>query len=248
MDELAAEEPLEIRVDNQPISVTMRTPGHDEELAAGFLLSEGVITAASQVAKIAPYPRNADKNVIGVYLAPDLRVDWKQLTRHVFVSSSCGLCGKASIAAVHQHFPPVKSDVSVAATTLLALPHSLRGRQEAFDRTGGLHAAGLFDLEGRLIVLREDVGRHNAVDKVLGHALLNGPLPCDKHILLVSGRASFEIMQKALAARVPIVAAVSAPSNLAAAFARASRQTLVGFLRAQRMNIYSMPRRVRWGK
>ena len=248
VDELAAEEPLEIRVDNQTISVTMRTPGHDEELAAGFLLSEGLITEAAQVAKIAPYPRNAGKNVIGVYLGPEVRVDWKQLTRHVFVSSSCGLCGKASIEAVHQHFPPIKSDICVAATTLLELPQTLRLQQEVFDRTGGLHAAGLFDLDGRLLLLREDVGRHNAVDKVLGHALLNGLLPCDKNILLVSGRASFEIVQKALAARVPIVAAVSAPSSLAADFARASGQTLVAFLRAERMNIYSMPERVRFGE
>jgi FdhD protein len=246
MDELASEEPLEIRIDNEAISVTMRTPGHDEEVAAGFLLSEGLITNLAQVAKIAPHPRNADKNVIGVYLAPEVRVDLKQLTRHVFVSSSCGLCGKASIAAVHQHFPPIASEVSVAAGTLLELPRTLRQKQETFDRTGGLHAAGLFDLEGRLLLLREDVGRHNAVDKVLGRALLNGLLPCDNNILLVSGRASFEIMQKALAARVPIVAAVSAPSSLAAAFARASKQTLVAFLRAERMNIYSMAKRVRW--
>lgn len=245
-DEVALEEPLEIRVDNQPVSVTMRTPGHDEELAAGFLLSEGIIREPGQIAKISPYPRNVDKNVMGVYLAPGVEVDWKRLTRHVFVSSSCGLCGKASIDAVHQHFPPIETQSRVAAHTLLGLPETLRRHQESFERTGGLHAAGLFDLEGQLIVSREDVGRHNAVDKVLGRALLDGLLPCDKHILLVSGRASFEILQKALSGRIPIIAAVSAPSSLAVEFARSSGQTLVGFLRGQRMNVYAGAERLLW--
>ena len=246
MDELAVEEPLEIRIDNQSVSVTMRTPGHDEELAAGFLVSEGMIHRREDVLKIAPYPRNAEKNVMGVYLSPEVAIDFKQLTRHVFVSSSCGLCGKASIDAVHLHFPKVKANFSLSAKMLLGLPEKLRGGQETFDRTGGLHAAGLFSLDGKLIVLREDVGRHNAVDKVLGFAFLNGFLPLEKHVLLVSGRTSFEIMQKALAGRISVVAAVSAPSSLAVEFAKKSGQTLVGFLRGERMNVYAGAKRIKF--
>lgn len=231
-------------MDNQCVSVTMRTPGNDDELAAGFLMTEGLIKNRADVLKIAPHPRNKEKNVINVFLSPDVAVDFKQLTRHVFASSSCGLCGKATIESVHQHFPKITSKVFVAAKTLLKLPQKLRRAQETFERTGGLHAAGIFDFDGNLIVLREDVGRHNAVDKVLGHALLNSAFPLDQHILMVSGRASFEIVQKALAARIPIVCAVSAPSSLAAEFANDSGQTLVGFLREERMNIYSHPKRI----
>ena len=243
-DEFAIEEPLEIRVDNQPVSVTMRTPGHDAELAAGFLVTEGLIKRRSDVLKIEPYPRNKDKNVINVFLSPDVKVDFKQLTRHVFASSSCGLCGKATIESVHQHFPKIKSKVSGDAKTILSLPNKLREAQATFDRTGGLHAAAIFDLDGHLMVLREDVGRHNAVDKVLGHSFLEGVFPRDRHILMVSGRASFEILQKALAARIPLVCAVSAPSSLAVEFARESGQTLVGFLREERMNVYSHSQRI----
>jgi FdhD protein len=244
LDEVAREEPLEIRVDTRPVSVTMRTPGHDPELAAGFLLSEGLIRSRADLAKIRPAPRNPAHNVIEVFLAPEIVVDYARLTRHVFASSSCGLCGKATIRAVHQEFKPVQATFQVRAETLLGMPARLRQEQEVFDRTGGLHAAAIFDARGRLLVLREDVGRHNAVDKVLGHGLLQDLLPFDRHILMVSGRASFEIMQKALAARVPVVAAVSAPSSLAVQFARESRQTLVGFLRGDRMNVYSQPQRV----
>jgi FdhD protein len=243
-DDLAAEEPLEIQIDTRPVSVTMRTPGHDEELAAGFLLTEGLIHTPKDIARIEPYPRNAAGNVLNIFLSPGIFVDFAQLTRHVFASSSCGLCGKATIQAVHRHFKPLRAKGSVAAKTLLALPAKLRRDQTAFERTGGLHAAALFDSRGKLIVLREDIGRHNAVDKVVGHGLLQGLLPFDRHILLVSGRASFEIMQKALAARIPIVCAVSAPSSLAVRFARKSGQTLVGFLRGHRMNVYSLARRI----
>ena len=246
MDELAAEEPLEIRVDNHPVSVTMRTPGHDDELAAGFLLGEGLITRREEILKIAPHPRPGAKNVLNVFLTPDAPLDMQRLTRHFFVSSSCGICGKASIDAVRRQFPAVKTKIPVAAAVILQLPEKLRAQQQAFARTGGLHAAGLFDLAGNLIVAREDVGRHNAVDKVLGHALLNGLLPLNRHILFVSGRVSFEIVQKALAARVPVVAAVSAPSDLAVAFAQASGQTLIGFVRGERLNIYAHARRVKW--
>ncbi len=245
-DALAVEEPLEIQVDTRAVSVTMRTPGHDDELAAGFLLTEGLIKTRADVVAIKPHPRNKGQNVLNVFLSPGVKVDFRQLTRHVFASSSCGLCGKATIDAVHQHFLPVKGRLRVAASIIFELPVKMRQQQETFAQTGGLHAAAVFDATGKLIVLREDIGRHNAVDKVLGHGLLKGQLPFDKHILLVSGRASFEIMQKALAARVAIVAAVSAPTNLAVEFAADSRQTLVGFLRDQTMNIYSRPERILW--
>jgi FdhD protein len=181
-DEFAREEPLEIRVDNRPIAVTMRTPGHDDELAAGFLLTEGLIRRREQVVNIASHPRNRDQNVIGLFLADGVEIDFKSLVRHTFVSSSCGLCGKATIASVRRQFPSIRSRVRVGAETLLALPDKLRGEQTAFARTGGLHAAGIFDLEGNLIVLREDIGRHNAVDKVLGRGLLDGLLTFDRHI------------------------------------------------------------------
>lgn len=246
MDFLAEEEPLEIRVDNHPISVTMRTPGHDDELAAGFLLTEGLLKKRADILKISLHPLNKSKNVINVFLSPDVAVNLEQLTRHVFASSSCGLCGKATIESVHQHFPKIKNKVSVSAKTILGLPDKLRGAQETFDRTGGLHAAALFELDGNLLVLREDVGRHNAVDKVLGHSFLKNIFPLERHILMVSGRASFEILQKALAARIPIICAVSAPSSLAVEFARESGQTLVGFLREERMNVYSHPKRIKF--
>jgi FdhD protein len=245
-DELAEEEPLEIRVKGRAVSVTLRTPGHDEELAAGFLLTEGIIGDRADVLGIDPCAHARGGNVVNVVLAPEAKVDFERLTRHVFTSSSCGMCGKATIDAVFQGFPPVTSDVTVAADALLALPEKLRRVQATFDRTGGLHAAAIFSSAGELVVSREDVGRHNAVDKVLGYGLLNGLLPFDRHVLLVSGRASFEIMQKALAARVPLVAAVSAPSSLAAEFAGDSGQTLVGFLRETRMNVYAHPQRVRF--
>ena len=245
-DELAPEEPLEIRVRGRAISVTMRTPGHDAELAAGFLLAEGIVRRTHDVLRVEPCGRNEDGNVLNVLIAPDVAVDFERLTRHVFASSSCGLCGKATIESVRSAFPRVDSAVAVDAETLVALPRLMRQSQPTFDRTGGVHAAALFDVDGRLVVLREDVGRHNAVDKVLGHAVLNGLLPLDRAVLLVSGRSSFEIMQKALAGRVPVVAAVSAPSSLAVEFARDSGQTLVGFLRPGRMNVYSHAARIRF--
>jgi FdhD protein len=245
-DELAREEPLEIRVRGRAISVTMRTPDHDGELAAGFLLSEGLIHQTSDVLKIQPCDRNEEGNLIDVILAPEVHVDFAKLTRHVFASSSCGLCGKATIDAVRGKFAAIESDLSIPARLITGLPEIMRQTQAAFDRTGGLHAAAVFDHAGKLIVLREDVGRHNAVDKVLGFCLLHGLLPLRKHILLVSGRTSFEILQKALAGRVAIVAAVSAPSSLAVEFAAESGQTLIGFVRGQRMNVYTHPSRIRF--
>ena len=244
-DELVGEEPMEIRVRGRAISVTMRTPGHDDELAVGFLLTEGVIRSAADVLRVDPCERNEFGNVINVLLAPDVHVDFDRLTRHVFASSSCGLCGKANVDAIRGQFPPITSGLAVSAEMILTLPDRMRQTQTTFDRTGGLHAAALFDAAGELLVLREDVGRHNAVDKVVGHALGRGLLPLSDTVLMLSGRASFEIMQKALAAGIPIVAAVSAPSGLAAEFADESGQTLVGFVRGRRLNVYAGRQRVR---
>jgi len=242
---VAVEEPLEIRVAGRSVAVTMRTPGHDRELAVGFLLTEGIIHDRRDVVEILHCrAAAAPDNTLNVFLSPSVKLDFAQLTRHVFAASSCGLCGKSSIESVHQHFPPVKSRVKISASTLTRLPKMMRDAQTTFDQTGGLHAAAVFNLRGELVVIREDVGRHNAVDKVLGHGFLEGHWPFDSHILLVSGRASFEIMQKALAGRIPIVCAISAPSSLAVEFARESNQTLVGFLRGNEMNIYAGAKRI----
>jgi FdhD protein len=247
-DELAEEEPLEIRVGGRGVSITMRTPGHDAELAAGFLLTEGMLHSKADLLGVEPCAHAGPGNVVNVTLTPEARVDFARLTRHVFTSSSCGVCGKASIDSVFQRFEPVpeENSVTVRVETLLSLPTRLADAQPTFRRTGGIHAAAVFSADGALIVAREDVGRHNAVDKVLGYGLLRGDLPYDRHVLLVSGRASFEIVQKALAARVPVIAAVSAPSTLAADFAEQSGQTLVGFLREGRLNVYAHPGRVQF--
>jgi FdhD protein len=243
-DELVVEEPMEIRARGRGISVTMRTPGHDEELAAGFLLTENVISHARDILKISACERDQGGNIVNVQLAPDVAVDFERLTRHVFASSSCGLCGKVTIDAIAQRFAPVTSEARFSAELIASLPQRMQASQSDFHRTGGLHAAAIFDQTGKMLVLREDVGRHNAVDKVLGWALLNAALPLDRHLLLVSGRSSFEIMQKSLAAGLPAVAAVSAPSSLAVEFAERNGQTLIGFLRDRRMNVYSHPGRI----
>jgi len=245
-DAVAVEEPLEIRVEGRSIAVIMRTPGHDEELAAGFLVSEGVIKNPADVFEISVCPSTSKGggNVVDVLLS-GVQVNWDSLTRHVFASSSCGLCGKAAVESVFQQFPPVNAEWSVSVKFLTELPDKLRAAQATFDQTGGLHASALFDLEGNLLVLREDVGRHNALDKVLGYGLRNGLLPFGNVILLVSGRVSFEIMQKALAGGIPFLAAISAPSSLAVQFAQEANQTLVGFLRGDRMNVYANPQRLR---
>jgi FdhD protein len=244
VDELAREEPLQIRVDGRPVSVTMRTPGNDEELAVGFLLGEALIAGRDDVRDVRPLERGRDCNTVDVRLRPGLEIDFERLSRNVYASSSCGLCGKTTIAAVRQSFPPVTSELRVEAGMLAALPARLRAAQATFDRTGGLHAAAVFTGDGELLVVREDVGRHNAVDKALGWGLLAGPGTFPEHVLLVSGRSSFEIMQKALAGRLPIVAAVSAPSSLAVQFAQESGQTLVGFLRDGGMNLYAGAERI----
>ena len=247
-DSLAREEPLEIRVKGESVAVTMRTPGHDEELALGFLLSEGVIAGPSDVLEVAPCQQGEAAlrgNVLNVFLAPKVVIDLAKLRRNVYASSSCGLCGKASIESVHAHFEPLaKREPVIAAESILQLPDKLRAGQETFEKTGGLHAAGLFDAEVNLLTLREDVGRHNAVDKALGRSMLDGIFPPENHLLMVSGRASFEIMQKALAGRVGVICAVSAPSSLAVEFAQESGQTLVGFLRGDTFNVYSHPERI----
>lgn len=241
-DVLAVEEPLELRVRGRSVAVIMRTPGHDADLAAGFLLTEGVVRSADDIYDITQCraTRRAEKgNVVEVVLPKNVRVDFDSLTRHVFSATSCGLCGKATIEAVRQHFPKVKRPLHVTAKVLQSLPAQLAAAQPTFKSTGGLHATALFDERGTMLATREDVGRHNAMDKVLGHALRAGWLPLARHILLVSGRVSFEIMQKALAARVSVVAGISAPTSLAAEFAKANNQTLVGFLRGDRLNVYA---------
>lgn len=244
-DITAREEPLEIRVEGRNVAVVMRTPGHDRELAAGFLLTEGVITDPGQIIDIIKCDgKGRSKGNIVDVLFSGTEVDWDSLTRHVFSASSCGLCGKTSIESVFQRFAPVQSECVVAPELLWSLPEKVRAAQSTFEKTGGLHACALFDSQGNLLVLREDVGRHNALDKVLGHGLLTSALPYRDHILFLSGRVSFEMMQKALAAQVPVVAAISAPSSLAVDFANASNQTLVGFLRERSMNVYVHGRRV----
>lgn len=249
-DDLAVEEPLEIRVEGRPVAVAMRTPGHDEELVAGFLLTEGVVARKEDIRSIAPVAAKrgggSEPNILDVRLARPEAVDFARLTRHVFTASSCGLCGKATIAAVQAKNPALGPDEGprVTAESLARMPATLAAAQTTFQRTGGLHATGLFTADGKLLVSREDVGRHNAVDKVIGHLLLHGGIDPGQVVLLVSGRVAFEIVQKALAARIAFIAAISAPTSLAVDFARTGGQTLVGFLRDGRMNIYAGADRV----
>ena len=240
-DSLAAEEPLEIRVDGTPLTVTMRTPGNDLELAAGFLLTEGIIESHEQIAAIrsAAPDAAAKSNVVEVQLE-NTQFSVENQQRNFFTASSCGICGKASIEAIRlRGLRAPNNDFRVTPEVLCRLPETLRADQPVFDRTGGLHAAALFDAQGNLIALREDIGRHNAVDKLAGFALLENRLPLSNFIMLVSGRGGFEIIQKALAASVPVVACVSAPSSLAVKLARELGLTLVGFLRGQRFVVYS---------
>jgi FdhD protein len=253
-DWLAVEEPLEIRAGGpgQPpvsVAVTMRTPGHDFELAVGFLYTEGLIKsrdelAASAVALLrrAGPPGDRACNIARVRLSGPF--DGSSLKRNFFATSSCGVCGKATLDQIAVRCPRVGDGPKVGRSVILALPDALRRAQEVFDRTGGLHAAGLFDADGRLIAVREDVGRHNAVDKIVGRGLLDGALPLADRILLVSGRTSFEIVQKAAVAGVPVVCAVSAPSSLAVSAADRLGITLVGFLRGANFNVYTRPERI----
>jgi FdhD protein len=251
-DTLAAEEPLEVRVNGTPVAVTMRTPGDDFDLALGFCLTEGIVADAHAVSAIRYCdPSNpGDPSSVGEYNVVDVRLRSPEpvadhLRRNVYTTSSCGLCGSASIAAVRKRAAPVHDDpLRVNADALAALPDRLRNAQRIFERTGGLHAAGLFTADGALRCVREDVGRHNAVDKVIGWAATQGALPLHGHVVLVSGRVAFEIVQKALLAGVPFVAAVSAPSSLAVALADEAGMTLVGFLRGSSMNVYAGAERI----
>ena len=253
-DEVAAEEPLEIRVvapgadDPRAIAVTMRTPGHDFELAAGFLLSEGLLHDREEIARIAyciDPSQPQQYNQVNVHLQRGVPFDFDRFRRNVFTSSSCGICGKASLEHVRTVVgrPPV-GRFRLASSLLESLPGRALRQQELFDRTGGLHASALFDVAGELLVLREDVGRHNALDKVVGHQILAGRLPDSDTVLLVSGRASFELVQKAAVAGIPFLAAIGAPSSLAVDLARDQGMTLVGFLREGRYNVYAGPHRL----
>ena len=252
-DQLAAEEPLEIRLgyesapdqrEHRTLSVTMRTPGHDEELAAGFLLTEGIIREKADLLGIIPCPdvQKAEEagNVVRAELAAHVPVDFAGLERHFYTSSSCGVCGKTSIDAVRTASCPVLPTAGPRLTfaTIHRLPERLRAAQAGFAQTGGQHAAALFSPAGELLLLREDVGRHNALDKLIGAALLAGWLPLHEHVLLVSGRASFELVQKAAAAGIGVLAAVGAPSSLAVQAAESFGMTVLGFVRQERYNIY----------
>jgi FdhD protein len=253
-DTLATEEPMEIRLitggERQTVAVTMRTPGADFELAAGFLYGEGIVKSPDDIAKIS-YCVDSDLdaaqqyNIVNVELRGGREYDLRPLERHFYTSSACGVCGKASLEQLELRGCPIAlPGPEVSAETLYALPEKLRGAQGLFDATGGLHAAALFDAEGNLVALREDVGRHNATDKLVGWALLENRLPLAGHLVMVSGRSSFEILQKCLTAGVPFVCAISAPSSLAVDVAREFGMTLVGFLRDRRFNVYAGQERV----
>ena len=254
-DTLAVEEPLEVRVGATPLNVTMRTPGDDFDLALGWLVTEGMIADAAQVSQLM-HCLDEDENgsptynVVDVTLAPGARLDTSRAERATYTSSACGVCGKTSIDAISatSRYAVSTDTVRLSPQVLVGLPDALRARQEVFDRTGGLHAAGLFTASGEPLVVREDVGRHNAVDKVVGWAARGGRLPLTGHVLVVSGRASFELVQKAVMAGIPALVAVSAPSSLAVELAQASGLTLVGFTRAPRMTVYAGVERVLTGE
>ena len=235
-DVVAVEEPLEIRINGVPVAVTMRTPGHDEELALGFALSEGLRPERVRV------PDDLAANTVELD-APGF--DPARLARSFYTSSSCGVCGKGALEAVAVEAPRIASGLTVSAKRVAALPDQLRAAQPAFEATGGIHATGLFDEHGLLLCLREDVGRHNALDKVIGWAFRAGLLPLDRSILCVSGRLSFELVQKAAVAGCPLLVAVGAPSSLAIELARDRGVTLCGFVRGGRLNLYSEPWRLK---
>ncbi|HEY3242292.1 MAG TPA: formate dehydrogenase accessory sulfurtransferase FdhD [Phycisphaerae bacterium] len=242
LDPVAVEEPLEIRIGKTPLTLLMRTPGDDDELAAGFLLTEGIIASAADLMDLSycpGVPPEAEGNVIVALLKDSARFDPERLRRNFYASSSCGVCGRASMEHLRQSHPPIQDEVRVPREVLLGLPPQLQREQRGFAATGGLHAAGLFASRGRMLCVREDIGRHNAVDKVIGWAVLEGKTPLAGTILQVSGRASFEIVQKALAARIPIVASVSAPSSLAVDLARQSQMTLASFVRGDQLTLFS---------
>ena len=241
-DRLAVEEPLEIRLNGRPVSVTMRTPGHDFDLAAGFLFTEGILKESRQIGSIArcSTPEGDDAgNVVDVLTAPDAPAPEEGWQRRFYLTSSCGICGRSSIEAVRQATPSLRNVPTFEAEVLYGLPEALRSSQRVFAETGALHAAAFFTPDGRLESVREDVGRHNAVDKLIGSGFLAGTMPLENRLLLVSGRLSFEITQKALMAGIPALAGISGASSLAAELARAAGMLLVGFLRGRSMQVYS---------
>jgi FdhD protein len=235
-DVVAVEEPLEIRVGTKPVSVTMRTPGDDFDLALGFLFTEGILKSIDEVESIRHW---GSANVVRVALRDGATVDLQKLQRHFYATSSCGVCGKSSIDALRVHASPITARPPLDAALIHRLPSLLRSTQNAFDATGGLHAAAIVTLEGELLVAREDVGRHNAVDKAIGAMLAARTLPLSRHVLVVSSRASFELVQKAIVAGIPLLAAVGAPSSLAIELAKELGMTLLGFVRDGRYNVYS---------
>jgi FdhD protein len=257
-DALAVEEPLEIRLGysldgkrvSRSVSITMRTPGDDLDLAAGFLFTESIIQCREQIASIRHCGRPVGElklqNVVRVELTPEVEIDLGRLQRHFYTSSSCGVCGKTSLEALELVGDPAPLNdlLRVPVEIIHRLPTALRAAQSVFDRTGGLHAAAIFDVDANLLLLREDVGRHNALDKLIGAQLREGRLPVADRLLLLSGRASFELIQKSLVARIPLIAAVGAPSSLAVELARRYNITLLGFVRDDRFNIYSAPTRI----
>lgn len=253
-DQLSAEEPLEIRVNGQAVSITMRTPGHDAELAAGFLHGEGLLAGRSAIARIGPAVEAPCAGVLPIVekvpldnvveLWTNAPLDAERLKRNFYATSACGVCGKSSLKALSTLAEPVAGGWRLSPELLVSLPERLRAAQRTFERTGSLHATALFDATGDLICAFEDVGRHNAVDKAIGWCLLQGRLPLDRAVMVVSGRTSFEILQKAVMAGIPVVAAISGPSTLAVQLAEQFGVTLVGFLRGERFNVYSHPHRL----
>jgi FdhD protein len=239
-DVLAVEEPLEIRVGERPVSVTLRTPGEDFDLAAGFLFTESILRSSDEIASIRHW---GSPNVVRVDVRENVKLDLKRLQRHFYSTSSCGVCGKASIDALRVNVAPIESSTTIPPQVITSLPDKLRAAQKAFDATGAIHAAGIFTPDGELLRVREDVGRHNAVDKVLGSYFREGQSLAD-HVMVVSGRTSFEIVQKALVARIGVLAAVGAPSTLAVHLADEFHLTLLGFVREGRFNVYSVAERV----
>jgi FdhD protein len=258
-DLVAIEEPLEIRVgfgqldnrEQRSLAVTMRTPGHDFELAIGFLFTEGIVHSYQEIESIKhceDLGRQEDReNVVRIELKPEVEFDFKKLQRNFYTTSSCGVCGKSSIEAVTQECPAILVQWKVSPELINRLPETLRQAQHVFEHTGGLHASGLFDQEGNLVLIREDVGRHNALDKVIGAMLIRKEIPLSNTILLVSGRASFELVQKAAMAGIPVLAAVGAPSSLAVSLATGCNMTLIGFVRDERYNIYCGEKRLGYG-
>lgn len=252
-DRLATEEPLEVKLQfggsstpsEKSVSITMRTPGNDAELAIGFLFTEGIISDYSHVKSVAHVPYS-DDNIIKIQLDESINVNLGKLERHFYTTSSCGVCGKASIDAIKTvcNISPIERNLNVSPEIIYTLPDTLRKQQEVFESTGGLHASAIFDIERNLLMLREDVGRHNALDKLVGASLEKGLLPLDNHLLLLSGRASFELIQKAAMAGIKVVCAVGAPSSLAVETAEEMGMTLIGFLRGERFNIYTGEQRI----